>query len=366
MLNNVQAVWRGQTGKGEIVMHLTNKERFTRCAFGQEIDMLPIQCDFSGRGLRQFLARKGITNVSDLELLPFFDNHVLYAYMNGATLRLKTKDSRGEASIRDEWGVDWDTDQDLYYISHPLEDWDALESYVFPDPMAPGYLDYAEDLVRRYGETHIVTAYHFCTLFERAYMLRGFENLMTDFYLEEELLEELLDRITEFQVALAKRYVSIGVNCGRTVDDYGTQNALMISPALWRRFIKPRLARIIAVYRNAGLPVIHHSCGAIQPLVGDLIEIGVNVLNPIQPKVLDLPKLVEDYGDKLTFFGGICNQEVLPFRTPEEVEENVQEMTALLGKNGRYIIAPSNGIGTDVPQENIDAYFRAAERCRRI
>lgn len=347
-------------------MQLTNKERFTRCAFGQEIDMLPIQCDFSGRGLKQFLLGKGIKNVSDLELLPYFDNHVLYAYMNGATLRLKTKDSRGEATIRDEWGIDWDTDQDLYYVSHPLEDWDAFEQYQVPDPMAPGYLDYAEQIANQYGDSHIVTSYHFCCLFERAYMLRGFENLMTDFYLEEELLEALLDKITDFQVALAKRYVSIGVNCGRTVDDYGMQNSMIMAPDIWRRFIKPRLAKIIAVYRNAGLPVIHHSCGAIGPIIGDLIEIGVNVLNPIQPKALDLPALVQDYGDKLTFFGGICNQDVLPFRTPEEVEENVRTITALLGSKGRYIIAPSNGIGTDVPIENIEAYFQAAERYRHI
>ena len=184
--------------------------------------------------------------------------------------------------------------------------------------------------------------------------------------MEEELICELLDKITSFQVEFAKRCISIGVNCGRTVDDYGTQNSMIMSPTFWRKFIKPRLAKIIAVYRDAGLPVIHHSCGAIMPIIEDLIEIGVNVLNPIQPKALNIKELTANYGDRLTFFGGICNQSVLPFGTPDEVEANVAEVTSILGSNGRFIIAPSNGVGKDVPLENVEAFFRAAKRCRRI
>ena len=347
-------------------MELTKRERFTRCAFGQDIDMLPIQCDFSGSGLRKYLATKGIQHVSDLELLRFFDNHVLYGYMNGTLLRLKTKDSRGERYLTDEWGCRWDTDQDLCYVNHPLNDWDAFEQYTFPDPWAPGYLDYTEEIVRGYAKDHIVTAYHFCTLFERAYILRGFENLLVDFMEEEELVTALLDKITDFHVELAKRYVSLGVNCGRTVDDYGTQNNLIMSVPTWRKYIKPRLAKIVAVYRNAGLPMIHHSCGNVSALVPDFIEIGINVLNPVQPNVMDLPQLAEQYGQKLTFFGGICNQHVLPFGTPDEIAANVREITDILGRHGRYVIAPSNGIGADVPAENVEAFYRAAQQCRQL
>jgi uroporphyrinogen decarboxylase len=328
--------------------------------------MLPVQCDFSARGLRRFLSGKGIDRVSDLEILPFFENHVLYGYMNGATLRLKTMDYRGEDLITDEWGCQWDTTQDLLYRSGPLKEWEDLETYVFPDPLAPGYLDYTAGLLKAgYGKDHIVTAYHFCTLFERAYILRGFENFLMDLMAEEDQAAVLLDRITGFHVALAKRYVELGVNCGRTVDDYGMQTSMLIAPDLWRRLFKPRLARIFAVYRNAGLPVIHHSCGNIMEIVPDLIEIGMNVLNPIQPKALDLKALAAKYGDKVTFFGGICNQEVLPLGSPEDIDRNVGEITAILGAKGRYVIAPSNGIGADVPPENVAAFFAAAEKYRR-
>jgi uroporphyrinogen decarboxylase len=344
---------------------LTARERFTRCAFGQEIDVLPIQCDFTARGLRHFLGSKGINRVSDLELLPFFEFFFLYGYMNGATLRLKTMDYNGEKTITDEWGCEWDTSQDLFYSGGPIKEWDDLDSYKFPDPEAPGYLDYTAFLVKEgYAKDRIVTGYHFCTLFERAYILRGFENFLMDLLEDEERAAVLLEKITCFHVALAKRYVELGVNCGRTVDDYGMQTSMLIAPELWRRLIKPRLARILAVYRNSGLPVIHHSCGNITEIIPDLIEIGVNVLNPVQPKALDLEALSENYGSRITFFGGICNQEILPLGTPEQIDRNVREVTALLGKNRRYVIAPSNGIGADVPLENIEAFFAAARKYR--
>ena len=117
--------------------------------------------------------------------------------------------------------------------------------------------------------------------------------MLADFIEEEELVSDLLDRITDFHVELAKRYIQLGVNCGRTVDDYGSQIGMIMSPPMWRKYIKPRLARIIAVYRNAGLPVIHHSCGNITPIIEDLIEIGVNVLNPVQPNVMDIQELAD-------------------------------------------------------------------------
>jgi len=349
---------------------LTPRERFTRCAFGQDIDVLPVQCDFSARGLQHFLSSKGVRRVSDLELLPFFENHVLYGYMNGATLRLKTMDYQGEQMITDEWGCAWDTSQDLLYSGRVLGELSDIDKYQFPDPEAPGYLDYTTFLVNEgYAKDRIVTGYHFCTLFERAYILRGFEDFLMDLmgenesFFEDEVIS-LLDRITDFHVALAKRYVKLGVNCGRTVDDYGMQTSMLIAPDLWRRVFKPRLAKIFAVYRNAGLPMIHHSCGNITEIIGDLAEIGMNVLNPIQPKALDIKALAAQHGEKITFFGGICNQEILPLGTPSEIDDNVREVTAILGKNGRYVIAPSNGIGPDVPLENVKAFMDAAQKYR--
>jgi uroporphyrinogen decarboxylase len=347
-------------------MTMTNKERFLRAVAGKDVDMLPVQCDFSASGLQKYLNSKGISNVSDLELLKFFDNHVLYAYMNGATLQMKTKNFNGAKIIFDEWGCGWDTSQDLFYCTHPLEDWEKLSTYKFPDPNAEGYLDYAQRLIRDYADKYIVTSYHFCCLFERAYILRGFENVLMDLADEDERIIELFDRITDFHIRLAKRYIRIGVNCGRIVDDYGSQNGMIMSPALWKKLIKPRLAKIYAVYKNAGIPVIHHSCGNITDIIEDLIEIGMDVLNPVQPKAMDVKQLSERFGTRLTFFGGVCNQEIIPYRTREEIDSNVKYLVETLGKHGRYIIAPSNGIGPDAPLQNVEHFYSAAQKYRRI
>ena len=347
-------------------MQLTPKERFLRTIKGQEVDHRPMQCDFSASGLKSFLLTKGITNVSDLEILKFFENHVLYAYMNGTLLDMKTKRDTGNRYECDEWQCEWDMAQDLMYCGHPLEDIEAYKSYVFPDPNAKGYLDYTEKLVEGYADKYIVTSYHFSCLFERAYILRGFENALIDFLLNPEFMEELLDKISGFHVELAKRYIKTGVNCGRIVDDYGSQLGLMMSPDTWRQFIKPRLAKIVAVYKNAGLPVILHSCGDVSSIVPDIIEIGIDVLNPVQPNVMDLEALVENHGKKIAFFGGICNQQVLPLGTPDEIDAEVKRITMLLGRYGRYIISPSNGIGADVPLENVKAYMDAAVKYSRL
>lgn len=345
---------------------MTNKERFLRTIAGKDIDMLPIQCDFSASGLEKYLRSKEITNVSDLELLNFFDNHVLYAYMNGATLQMKTKKFNNEKIIYDEWNCGWDTSQDLFYCTHPLEDWDKLENYNFPNPDAEGYLDYAEAVIKEYADKFIVTSYHFCCLFERASILRGFENLLMDLVDEDSRIIEVLDRITDFQIRLAKRYISLGVNCGRIVDDYGSQNNMIISPALWRKIIKPRIAKIYAVYKNAGIPVIHHSCGNVTDIIEDLIEIGMDVLNPVQPNVMDIKEISERFGARLTFFGGVCNQEIIPYGTREEIDAHVEFLVKTLGKHGKYIIAPSNGITDDVPLENIKFFYEAAQKYRHI
>ena len=125
-------------------MKLTPKERFLRTIKGEEVDHRPMQCDFSASGLKSYLQAKGISNVSDLEVLPFFENHVLYAYMNGTLLDMKTKRETGSRYARDEWQCEWDMSQDLMYSGHPLADAAAYKNYVFPDPNAAGYLDYAE------------------------------------------------------------------------------------------------------------------------------------------------------------------------------------------------------------------------------
>ena len=128
--------------------------------------------------------------------------------------------------------------------------------------------------IAKYGDDYFVTSYQRWLLFERACWLRGVENFLTDMIVDRPFAEWLLDRITEYQVEVARKYIEIGIDCGRTGDDWGSQMGMLFSPDLWRGLIKPRLKKVWDVYHDAGLPVIHHSCGDIRPIIPDLIELG--------------------------------------------------------------------------------------------
>jgi len=161
-------------------------------------------------------------------------------------------------------------------------------------------------------------------------------------------------------VALARRFVALGVDGGYFGDDYGAQKSLLFSPRIWRELFKPRLARMFAVFREAGLPVIMHSDGDIAEIVPDLVEIGLTALNPVQPEVSDHAWLKRTFGDRLAFYGGVSTQTVLPHGTPAEVRTAVTACTGTLAADGTgLVIAPSHRMTADIPMENVDALLRA-------
>jgi uroporphyrinogen decarboxylase len=166
----------------------------------------------------------------------------------------------------------------------------------------------------------------------------------------------LLERITEIQLALIHRYLDLGVDGGYFGDDYGAQKNLIMSPATWRALIKPRLRRLFAPFRERGLPIVMHSDGQIQAILPDLVEIGLTVLNPVQPEVLDHAWLRQNFGQRLAFFGGISTQTVLPYGTPDEVAQAVATCRSNLAPDHTgLLLAPSHRMMTDVPMENVEA-----------
>jgi uroporphyrinogen decarboxylase len=181
-----------------------------------------------------------------------------------------------------------------------------------------------------------------------------------DLLLNPSFVEELLDRITDIQVAVARRFIVLGVDGGYFGDDYGAQKGLLFSPQIWRSMFKPRLARMFAVFRDADLPVILHSDGQISEIIPDLVEIGLTTLNPAQPEVLDHAWLKRTFGDRLTFYGGVSTQTVLPHGAPQEVKYAVQSCASTLAADGTgLLIAPSHSMMTDIPMENVDALLEA-------
>ena len=199
-----------------------------------------------------------------------------------------------------------------------------------------------------------------CTIFETAWALRGLTQALMDMVLDPDLVDRLLDIPFNYHLAAARRLVEMGVDMIWTGDDMGTQDRMLISPVTWRRFFKPRMATYISTLKriNPDVKVAYHSDGDIRPIIPDLIEIGLDVLNPVQPASMDPGELKRAYGDALCFWGSIDEQHTLPFGTPAGVEREVLTRLRTIGRDGGLIIGPTHHVQLDTPLENFWAMVR--------
>ena len=346
-----------------LIQPLTPKERMRRSLWRQPVDRLPVQTNFTGTMGANLAAHFQCTPA---ELPLRLDNHLLRV----ATDHPQRLSADGLISF-DWWGAGWGTDTEGYWhASAPLADATdpaELDAYPWPDPESPALLDKAAALMAADAGQHFVVPDFGFALFERAWSLRGFDQFLMDMVCEPELTVCLLDKITAIQVALAKRFVAIGVDGGYFGDDYGAQKSLLFSPVLWRELIKPRLARMFAVFRDAGLPVILHSDGDIWPILPDLVEIGLTCLNPVQPEVLDHARLHREFGKQLSFYGGISTQAVLPKVSPAEVRAATEACIRDLAPDGTgLILGPSHRMQSDIPPENVAAMLDAFPKSQQF
>jgi len=269
----------------------------------------------------------------------------------------------------DEWGIGWRSTQyttpfgvgRYTEISHnPLAEDEAIAGYRAPDPERPELYEEADWVLRTFKDEYWIVGVTVTTIFETAWALRGFERLLSDFALNPEIAEQLLDIPYRYHLAAAKRLTRMGVDMIWTGDDVGAQNTMLLSPKMWRRFLKPRMANFIAELKaiNPQVKVAYHSDGVIYPIIPDLIEIGLDVLNPVQPASMDPVRLKQEYGDKLCFWGSIDQQYTLPFGSPAEVEAEVLTRLKTLGKGGGLILGPTHHVQLDTPLENFWAMTR--------
>ncbi len=270
----------------------------------------------------------------------------------------------------DEWGVGWKRcEYSTPYgigsytepVGHPLAEDSALETYRPPEPNRPELYFDAARTIRDFKDDYWIVGVTVTTIFETAWALRGFERLLTDFVLNPEVAAEILDIPYRYHLAAARKLVEMGVDMIWTGDDVGTQNAMLVSPVCWRRFLKPRMANFIAELKaiNPSLKVAYHSDGNIGPVIPELIEIGIDVLNPIQPACVDPAEIKRQYGNQLCFWGSIDEQFTLPFGKPADVKREVSDRLTTIGKNGGLILAPTHHVQLDTPMENFWAMQQA-------
>lgn len=272
----------------------------------------------------------------------------------------------------DEWGIGWRSVQYTTpfgvgryteFSHHPLAEDHAIDAYQAPNPNRPELYKEAEWVLQNFKESHWIVGVAVTTIFETAWALRGYERMLTDLALRPELAERILDFPYHYHLIAAKTLAQMGVDMIWLGDDIGAQHSMLISPKMWRRFLKPRMANLIAEVKGANpqVKVAYHSDGSIYPIIPDLIEIGVDVLNPIQPASMDPAELKRLYGDRLCFWGSIDEQHTLPFGSPADVRAEVQTRLDTLGKNGGLIIGPTHHVQLDTPMENFWAMINAVK-----
>jgi len=281
-------------------------------------------------------------------------------------------DQYGRPYFIDEWGIKWGKGP-LYYdmIDHPLKSAsvDDLEAYPWPDGHRQERYDGIEEQAEKLCENTdyaVVGQSLGASLFEHSWWMRGFENFMLDMHKRPDFANALLDKLLMIFLAFYEEYLDrIGkyVQLVQFGDDYGMQMGPIMRPQLFRRYIKPRLTRLYSyVHSRTKAMILHHSCGSIYSILDDLIEAGVDVLNPLQPSAFQMnaANIKKNFGDRLCFHGGVDIQRIMPFETPAGVRREVKRALRALAPGGGYILAGSHNLQADTPPENVVTLFDAA------
>ena len=307
------------------------------------------------------------TRISHMDLLTHLGNDCVgiaaCAPDNSPTLEL------GNGILQNEWGMKF-IGSGIYneFYEYPLVNVSSksdIDNYNFPDPFAEGRFDEAQKTIDKYGKSHAIVADLETVFFETSWYLVGLEKLLMDMMLEEKYVNALFDRVMEINVAIGKKLIEMGADILWAGDDFGSQSQMLISPDLWRQYFKPRIKEMFQEFRGvkSDIKIAWHSCGSIIPIIPDFIEIGLDILNPIQPLAAQMePKFLKDtFGQELIFFGGIDIQDLMPNGTPEQIKAEVERRIDILGKDGGYIIAPAHNIQDDTSVENILSFFNSVK-----
>ncbi len=279
------------------------------------------------------------------------------------------RESLPDSTVFDEYGIGHSKGSSAAFhmtrMHHPLKGAGLNEILDYPYPTVPE--NELAKITQKVNELHSKGLASFAfmqmTVWEAAWYLRSMEELMIDMMMQDEKATALLDIITQFAISKATTYAKAGVDILSLGDDIGTQNTIMIDVELWEVWLKTRLAKVIDAAKkiNPNIIIFYHSCGHITPFIDQLIEIGVEVLNPIQPECMSFDEVHDKFGDRLSFWGTLGTQELLPFGTKEEVFEITLSRLNKSGEKGGLVIGPTHMVEPEVPWENLTAIINGVK-----
>ncbi len=268
----------------------------------------------------------------------------------------------------DEWGVWWRAG-DFHHFAHvesPLrgiEDFARVQQYPWPDLDQAYRFDHLTRQVEALHAQGLAVAAYAGSVFEQAWYIRGLEDLMRDMIAAPEVAHFFFERTAAYQQFVAGQFSRAGVDIIITGDDIAGQRGMLMKLETWRKFLKPRLAATVRTVKaaNPKTQFFYHSDGNVEAAIPDLIEAGIDILNPVQPECMDPAAIKRRYGDQLSFWGTVGVQRTMPFGTPDDVRAEVRARIREVGRGGGLILAPTHVLGPEVPWENILAFFEAAD-----
>ncbi len=274
-----------------------------------------------------------------------------------------------EDTLFDEYGIGHSKGSEWAYhmtrMHHPLKGADLKEilDYPYPTVGEPGLSKMKQEVKDLHDRGLASFAFMQMTVWEAAWYLRSMEELMMDMMMEDEKATVLLDKICDFACDKARAYAEAGVDILSLGDDIGTQDTIMMDVPFWEQWLKPRLNRVIEAARkvNPDILIFYHSCGYIIPFIEQLIEVGVDILNPVQPECMSFDEVHDKFGDRLSFWGTMGTQEMLPYGKPDEVRAEALSRLEKCGEKGGLCIGPTHLVEPEVPWENLMAIKEAVE-----
>lgn len=327
------------------------KQRVIETIHHNSSEPIPWNIDLTHRFIEKTQQLRGCSDVDF-----YFENHIV---------RVKYKKNRKleNGDEVDIFGIPWTFGSDGGDVGmvkeYPLKE-ALIEDFVAPSldkELCNSILTtFEHDTTNRFRLFNLTLNF-----FERSWSLRGMENILMDMLLEEKFTYQLYDKILNHHLEVLDAVLDgdfEGVFFG---DDWGQQHGLIMGPDLWRKYIKPPMAKMFSKIKSKGKYMVLHSCGDLRPILGDLIDMGLDVYNTVQPEIYDLPTLKKEYGKDLTFWGAVSTQQFLPYATTEEVYKKSIETLKIMASGGGYIFAPTHAVTNDIPVENIEAMIQAVK-----
>ncbi len=351
---------------------MTPRENILRALRREGFEHVPVDFVLCESQIEEFRKRFGHDDYQSYFQMDHrsFEMQVQRNYSYGPELFKREK--LPESTVFDEYGIGHSKGSEYAFhmtrMHHPLAGAELNEILDYPYPTVP-----ENELPRLTNQVHDLRskglasfAFMQMTVWEASWYLRSMEELMMDMMTEDEKATALLDKITDFACSKAEVYAKAGVDILSLGDDIGTQSSIMLDVPMWEQWMKPRLSKVIDTARriNPDILIFYHSCGYVMPFIDQLIEVGVDILNPVQPECMSFDDVHDRFGNRISFWGTLGTQQLLPFGTKEEVYTTTISRLQKCGEKGGITIGPTHLVEPEVPWENLCAIIEAANNFR--